>query len=57
MDQLFFVAGGAFVAVIYVLSPVKLAEKAMFLIEKLTSRRSPAKEKAERRKYYVRGVK
>lgn len=57
MDQLFFVAGGAFVTVIYVLSPVRLAEKVMFLLEKLTVHRASAREKAERRGYYVRGVK
>lgn len=56
MDQVFFVGGGAVVAVIYVLSRVKLAEKAMFLVEKLTGRKAPAKEKAARRGYYVRGV-
>ena len=57
MDQVFFIAGGVFVAVTYILSPVRLAEKAMNLAGKLTRRRVPAREKAERRSYYVRGLK
>lgn len=59
MDQVFFVSLGTSVTFFYVLSPVKLKDKILTMLEKLGTidGNSSKTEEEKARSYYVRSVK
>lgn len=57
MDQITIIFTGVALGTYYVLSPVKIIEKTMAMIEKLVTGRKRVRVKARIRSYYVNNIK